>query len=110
TPHSEHHRAAMAAIAAGKHVLVEKSFTRNAAEARDIADAARAAGVCVMEAMWTRYLPQSDVVRQLLADGALGDVATVIADHGQYLRAVDPSHRLLNPRLAGGALLDLGIY
>mgnify|MGYP001071038632 CR=1 FL=1 len=109
TPHSEHRDNALAAIAAGKHVLVEKSFTRNAAEAALVFDAARSAGVLVMEAMWTRYLPQTDVLRQVLADGVLGDIAVVAADHGQYFD-VDPAHRLLNPELAGGAMLDLGIY
>ncbi len=110
SPHSEHHAHALAAIAAGKHVLVEKALTRNAAEAAEVIDAARAAGVAVQEAMWTRFLPHVDVVRQLLADGVLGEVTTVTADHGQYFAELDASHRLLNPDLAGGALLDLGIY
>jgi len=110
SPHSEHHAHALAAIAAGKHVLVEKSFTRNAAEAAEVIDAARAAGVAVQEAMWTRFLPHMDVVRRLLSDGVLGDVSTITADHGQYFADLDPGHRLLNPDLAGGALLDLGIY
>lgn len=110
SPHSEHHAHALAAIGAGKHVLVEKAFTRNAAEAAEVIAAAEAAGVMVMEAMWTRFLPHTDVVRQLLADGALGNVSTVIADHGQYFADLPASHRLLDPELAGGALLDLGIY
>jgi predicted dehydrogenase len=110
SPHSEHRAHALAAIAAGKHVLVEKSFTRNAAEAAEVIDAARTAGVAVQEAMWTRFLPHMDVVRQLLADGALGAVSTITADHGQYFADLDPTHRLLDPALAGGALLDLGIY
>ena len=62
-----------------------------------------------MEAMWTRFLPQTDVIRQLLADGALGEVITVLADHGQSFE-FDPNGRLFNPALAGGALLDLGVY
>ena len=109
TPHSEHRDNALAAIAAGKHVLVEKSFTRNASEAAEVFEAARSAGVFVMEAMWARFLPQMDVLRQLLADGTLGDIAVVAADHGQYFD-FDPAHRLFNPDLAGGAMLDLGIY
>ncbi|WP_029137549.1 Gfo/Idh/MocA family protein [Nakamurella lactea] len=109
SPHSEHHRQAMAAMAAGKNVLVEKAFARNAGEAAEMVAAARAAGVTAMEAMWARFLPQADILRQLLADGALGEVVTVIADHGQYF-APDPEFRLFNPDLAGGALLDLGIY
>jgi predicted dehydrogenase len=109
TPHSEHRANALLAIAAGRHVLVEKAFTRNAAEARDVFEAARSADVTVMEAMWTRFLPHMDVVRRLLEDGALGPVEAVFADHGQWF-AHDPGHRLFAPSLAGGALLDLGIY
>ncbi len=109
TPHSEHHANALLAISAGKHVLVEKAFTRNAAEAREVIDAAKAKGVFVQEAMWTRYLPRTDVVRQLLEHGLLGELSSVVADHGQYMEA-DASSRLYAPELAGGALLDLGIY
>ncbi len=109
SPHSGHREHALLAIAAGKHVLVEKAFARNASEAAEIVDAARSAGVLAMEAMWTRFLPQTDVVRRLLQDGVLGEVVTVQADHGQYF-TFDPAHRLFDPNLAGGALLDLGIY
>ena len=109
SPHSEHRMQALLAIAAGKPVLVEKAFSRNAAEAGEVADAARAAGVPAMEAMWTRFLPQTDVIRQLLDDGVLGEVITVLADHGQCFDP-DPAGRLFNPDLAGGALLDLGVY
>lgn len=109
SPHSEHHRQALAVIEAGKPALVEKAFARNAAEAQQVVDAARAAGVPVMEAMWSRFLPQADVLRQLIADGALGQITSVVADHGQFFEP-DAGHRLFNPDLAGGALLDLGIY
>ncbi|MDR3069744.1 MAG: Gfo/Idh/MocA family oxidoreductase [Propionibacteriaceae bacterium] len=107
TPHSEHLAHALLAIAAGKPVLVEKAFARNAKEAQQIVDAARQANVAVMEAMWTRFLPRTDIVRQLLTDGALGELHTFIADHGQSLTHVK---RMTEPNLAGGALLDLGIY
>jgi predicted dehydrogenase len=109
TPHSLHAENALAAIAHGKHVLVEKPFTMNAAEARRVVDAAREAGVFCLEAMWTRFLPHTVRIRRLLADGALGRVTTVVADHGQFF-APDPAHRLYAPELGGGALLDLGIY
>ncbi|MFZ0529495.1 MAG: Gfo/Idh/MocA family oxidoreductase [Propionicimonas sp.] len=109
SPHSEHAAHALAAIAAGKHVLVEKAFTRNAAEARKVVTAAADAGVALMEAMWTRFLPRTDIVRQLLADGVLGELEVVIADHGQQLSR-ERAPRLHDPALAGGALLDLGIY
>jgi predicted dehydrogenase len=106
-PHSEHRRLALLAIAAGKHVLVEKPFTVNGAEAREVAAAARSANVLAMEGMWTRYLPQADVIRQLLAVDALGEVRFVHADHGQKLST---EGRLYQPDLGGGALLDLGVY
>ena len=109
TPHSEHRDNALLAIAAGKHVLIEKAFTRNLAEATEVVDAARAAGVVAMEAMWTRFLPHMDVVRQVLADGVLGEIETAFADHGQWFPR-DPDFRLFDPNKAGGAMLDLGVY
>ncbi len=107
SPHSEHYAQALLAIQAGKHVLVEKPMTRNAAEARDLMAAARTNNVALMEAMKTRFLPRTDVVRQLLADGALGELESFTADHGRRLVQVP---RLTDPELAGGALLDLGSY
>jgi len=107
SPHSEHHAMADAALRAGKHVLIEKAFTQDQAQAADLVRTARENHLLLMEAMWTRFLPRTDIVRQLLADGALGEVRTVIADHGQNLPDVP---RLNDPALAGGALLDLGIY
>ena len=108
-PHSEHRPLALAAIAAGKHVLVEKPLALNAAEAREVAAAARAAGVFAMEAMKARFLPQTDVVAQLLAHGALGDDLSVEADFGSPT-PFDPQSRLFDPALGGGALLDIGVY
>ena len=109
TPHVGHHGAAMSAIIAGKAVLVEKPFTLNAREAVSLIDAARSRGVFLMEAMWARFLPHMVRVRALIASGALGDVRVVIADHNQWF-ARDASHRLFDPAVGGGALLDLGIY
>lgn len=109
SPHSEHARQALLAIAAGKHVLVEKPFAPTPGEAEMIVHAARDAGVFAMEAMWTRYLPQMDVVRRLLADGAIGTTALVSADFGAAF-AFDPSSRIFDPALAGGGLLDVGVY
>lgn len=109
TPHSEHRDQALLAIAAGKHVLVEKSFTRNAAQAQEVFDAAAEAGVFVMEAMWTRFLPHIAALRSVIASGVIGDVVTVLADHGQAF-PFNASSRLFAPELAGGALLDLGVY
>ncbi|PZF58562.1 gfo/Idh/MocA family oxidoreductase [Curtobacterium sp. MCBD17_034] len=109
TPHSAHAEDALRAIEAGKHVLVEKAFTVNAAEARRVVDAARAAGVLVVEAMWTRFLPQASRIRQLVHEGRIGRPRLVEATHHQAL-PTDPRHRLNDPALAGGALLDLGVY
>lgn len=109
TPHSRHHADALLALAAGKPVLVEKAFTRNAQEAREVVAFARGHRLFAMEAMWTRFLPHIDVVRQVLESGLLGDIRTVIADHGQLLFPNGPP-RLAQLELAGGALLDLGVY
>jgi predicted dehydrogenase len=109
TPHPGHHAAARLAIEAGKAVLVEKPFTMDASEATDLVTAARSRGVFLMEAMWTRFLPHVVRLRELLATGSLGQVRVVSAEHGQWF-APDASHRLYDPRLGGGALLDLGIY
>jgi predicted dehydrogenase len=109
TPHSHHAEHALLAIGAGKHVLVEKAFTRNAAEAQAVFDAAGAAGVFVMEAMWTRFLPHVAALHQVIDDGEIGQVVNLRADHGKAF-VLDPKSRLFAPELAGGALLDLGVY
>ena len=109
SPHSEHHDHALLALGAGKPVLVEKAFTRNAAEAAAVIGTARAQGLLAVEAMWTRFLPHLDVVRRCLDEGLLGDVVAVAADHGQLLHPDGPA-RLADPALAGGALLDLAVY
>lgn len=107
TPHSHHRDHALLALEAGKPVLVEKAFARSAAEAREILDLARERGLFAMEAMWSRFLPHSLVARAIVDSGAIGDVVQVVADHGQSLLHVP---RLTDPVLAGGALLDLGVY
>lgn len=109
TPHRQHHAIALAAIAAGKHLLVEKAFTCTAAGTREVVDAARTAGVFCMEAMWTRFQPAIVRLRDLLADGAVGDVRVVRADLGRYT-PFDPADRLWDAAQGGGALLDLGVY
>ncbi len=103
TQHRDH---ALQAIAAGKHVLIEKPITLDAAEAAEIFAAAKAAGVLAMEAMWTRYLPQYDIIRQLLADEVLGDIEMVNVSMCQANLEV--------PRLwkkgHGDPFFDMGIY
>jgi predicted dehydrogenase len=108
-PHTAHCEAALAAIEGGKAVLVEKPFTLNAGEAARMIDAAREAGTFLMEAMWVRFLPHLTFVRELLAEGRIGEIRSVTADRGELL-STDPKHRIRNPELGGGALLDLGIY
>jgi predicted dehydrogenase len=109
TPHPMHHAIALAAVDAGKALLVEKSFTATVAGAVEVAERARAAGVFVMEAMWTRFQPAVVALRELLADGAIGDVRSVHADLGMS-RPWDPADRLFAMELGGGAVLDLGVY
>ena len=110
TPHSEHLEHALLALAAGKPVLVEKSLTRNAAEARALFDAAAERNLFAMEAMWTRFLPHMIALRELLAAGEIGEIRMLTAEHGQGLDHVADTHRLKNPALAGGAMLDLTVY
>lgn len=109
TPQSIHAECMRLAIEAGKAVLCEKPFTLTGAEAREIVELARAEGVFLMEAMWTRFLPHMRRIDQLLRSGVLGDVTTLVADHGQAIPG-DDGHRLRRPDLGGGALLDLGVY
>jgi predicted dehydrogenase len=109
TPHPFHAAHAQLALNAGKHVLVEKPFTINAAQARAVVELATRKHLVVLEAMWTRFLPHMLRIREVIAAGTLGEVRTVIADHNQLLSS-DPANRLNAPELGGGALLDLGIY
>ena len=90
-------------------MLVEKPFTMNAREAQEIVALAEAKGLVVLEAMWSRFLPHMVRIREIIAEGTLGEVRKVIASHNQNLPK-DPAHRLNDPALGGGALLDLGIY
>ncbi|MEG8064633.1 Gfo/Idh/MocA family oxidoreductase [Xanthomonas hortorum pv. gardneri] len=109
TPHSEHLEHGLLALRAGKHVLIEKPMSTCAADARMLVQEARARGLFLMEAMWSRYLPHTSVLRKLLADGAIGEVRHVFADLSQ-IGPNDPMHRQRRPELGGGALLDLGVY
>jgi predicted dehydrogenase len=109
TPHPQHYAIALAAIAAGKAALVEKTFTATVAGAEEIITAARQQRVFVMEAMWTRFQPAIVTARSLIDDGAIGDVRQVQADLGVD-RPYDPADRLFDPAQGGGAMLDLGVY
>ena len=109
TPHPQHLAIALAAIGAGKALLVEKTFTATLAGAEEIVAAARERGVFVMEAMWTRFQPAVVSARELVDDGAIGEVRQVQADLGVD-RPYDPQDRLFDPAQGGGAMLDLGVY
>ena len=109
TPHALHKDNTILCLEAGKAVLCEKPFTINAAQARQVIDLARKKGLFLMEAMWTRFLPCLVRVRQLLADGAIGQVRMVAADFG-YRADFNPESRIFDPALGGGALLDVGVY
>lgn len=102
--HKEH---ALLAINAGKHVLVEKPFTMNADEAREIQQAAKANNVMAMEAMWTRFLPSHLELQKVIEAGELGEIRLLQASHNQLLTHIE---RLQDPAVGGGAMLDLGIY
>ena len=107
TPHNTHLPAARLALEAGKHVLVEKPLALNAGQATEIAQLAAGRRLFCMEALWTFFLPKFDIVRQILDSGALGEIHTVLADHGEHFTA---DHRIMRLDLAGGPLLDLGTY
>ena len=109
TPHSAHHDNVVLALNAGKPVLCEKPFAVNAKEAQAMVDAASRNSVALMEAMWARFLPHYAKVREIVESGVLGPILSIYADHGQRL-ADQEIARLIDPHLAGGALLDLGIY
>jgi predicted dehydrogenase len=107
TGHAAHLGCARLALENGKHVLVEKPLGLDAAQAAEIADVATGQDLFCAEALWTFFLPRFDIVRQVLEDGVLGDVHTVLAEYGESFA---PDHRILRPELAGGPLLDLGTY
>src|ERR1700744_776916 len=108
TPHPAHRETAILALRAGKPVLVEKPFAMNAAEAAEIVAVARKEKLFAMEAMWTRFLPHIAVIRKWLAEGALGEIVTVTADHGQWF-AEGREVRPFAPGARGGALLGLRV-
>ncbi len=107
TPHSHHAAQAEQCIAAGKPVLCEKAFTATAAQAEGVLARARGRGIFITEAIWTRYMPSRRVIREIVDSGVLGRVHSIQADIGYPLGVV---RRIREPDLAGGALLDIGIY
>jgi predicted dehydrogenase len=112
TPHSHHFQNTMLALEAGKHVLCEKAFTVNAAQAKILCETAKKKNLFLMEAVWTRYFPLSIQVRELIQKGEIGEVLRVVADNsfGEDVETKwGTEHRMVNKNLAGGALLDCKI-
>ncbi len=109
TPHPYHVTAALLALDAGKHVMIEKPFALTGSDARRIVERAREKELVVLEAMWTRFLPHMARIHAIIGSGTLGDLLSVSAEHRQFL-PVDPKHRVNALELGSGALLDLGIY
>lgn len=107
TPHSHHYAHMMLCIAHGKNILCEKAFTLNAAQAAAVKQAAAEAGVFVAEAIWTRYMPSRQVIQSVLDSGVIGTPNTLTANLSYVIGQVE---RIRRPELAGGALLDIGVY
>lgn len=107
TPHSHHAACIKLALEHGKPVLSEKAFTVNAKEAKAVIELAREKNLLLAEAIWTRYVPMRSMLDEVLASGIIGDVKTVTANLGYVIDSVP---RLSDPHLAGGALLDVGVY
>jgi len=109
TPHVLHRENTLACIEGKKAVLCEKPFAMNRIEAEEMVAAARSAGTFLCEAMWTRFLPGTRRVRDLISSGAIGEPRQLECDFG-FRTDYDPAGRLFDPALGGGALLDVGIY
>jgi predicted dehydrogenase len=109
SPHSAHCEQAVEALAAGKHVLVEKPMALSLEQVRRMVDTASEHDRFLMEAMWTRFLPSYRRLRELVAQDAIGRVVSVEAELG-FAAPFDPEHRLYRRDLGGGALLDIGTY
>ena len=107
TPHNLHHEGVMLALNAGKHVLVEKPIALNRAQTAEMVELARERKLFFAEALWTFYLPKFDVLRQVLEAKAIGKIKAVYTEYGEYFTS---DHRIFDPKLAGGPLLDLGTY
>ncbi|MBI4658725.1 MAG: Gfo/Idh/MocA family oxidoreductase [Verrucomicrobia bacterium] len=109
TRHSSHAENTLLALSAGKAVLCEKPFALNASEAEEMIASARQKKLFLMEALWTRFFPLMAKLREMLRQGAIGEVRMLTADFG-FRAPLDPNSRLFNPADGGGALLDVGIY
>ena len=109
TPHNSHRTNTLGCLSHGKHVLCEKPMGINSAEVSEMIRTARSSNLFLMEALWTAFFPAIAKVKELIVDGAIGPIKMIEADFG-FTASVAATHRLYNPTLAGGALLDIGIY
>lgn len=107
TPHSEHYENAKLCLKHGRNLLVEKAFTANAGQAKEILDLAQEKGLLITEAIWTRYMPSRKIITDILASGELGEVTRIEAE---FSVPISHKERMYDPALCGGALLDLGMY
>ena len=107
SPHSHHYSHAKLCLEHGKHVLLEKAFTVNSAQAEELIALAKDKGLLLAEAFWPRYMPTRKILDDLIEQGTIGEVQAVTAEFGAPLSHIE---RMWNPELAGGALLDLGVY
>lgn len=107
TPHSHHCEQILLCLEHGKHVICEKAFTMNAAQAKLVRQKAEETGLLVAEAIWTRYMPSRQMINDVLASGIIGKANTLTANLSYV---IDHKTRIMRPELAGGALLDIGIY
>lgn len=107
TPHSRHYEDCMLCLESGRSILCEKAFTANGKQARRIMEYAEEKKLFVSEAIWTRYLPMRFTLDSIIASGVIGKISSLTANLGYSLGHVE---RLIKPELAGGALLDLGVY
>lgn len=107
TPHSHHYEHAMLALQNGKPVLVEKAFTANAAQAERLIAEARKRNLFIAEAIWTRYMPLSHKIREIMKSGIIGEPRIITAT---LCYMMENKERIVKPELCGGALLDLGVY
>ena len=109
TPHAQHHENVLQCLNAGRAVLNEKAFALNLGQAQEMIILAREKKLFLMEALWTRYHPAIAKVFEIVNAGTIGEIVHIVADFG-FKADYDPQKRLFNPELAGGSLLDIGIY
>lgn len=109
TPHGFHYEHVMICLRGGKAVLCEKAFALNSKQLREMVDFARSKKIFMMEAFWTKFIPQYQAIKKIIDNGEIGEIKFIQADFG--FKAPEPvAQRLIDPKLGGGALLDIGIY